>query len=783
MSGSAGPRVLMLGKGWFPEQLGGLDRMYRDLFEARVPETTRGLVIGPAAGRPPWIHAVSRHEAPLWRRLVSYWRTANRLARQSEVIDAHFALYAAPLTIVGQARHRPWVVHFQGPWAAETAAQGDASRWRYLVRRAIERRVYTRAELILVLTSAFRQELISRYRVQPWKVEVVPPGVNLDRFAPGDRQAARAALAVDCDAFAVVCARRLVPRMGIEHLLEAWSKALERGLREDARLLIAGDGPLRGQLRTRIDELGLSSSVQLLGRISDERLVTLYRGADVNVVPTVEHEGFGLTVLEAAACGTPSIVTSVGGLPEAVEPLDRSLSVSPGDTGALADRILAAQRGSLPDRERTRVYAERFSWSEMAGRREAIYRRVAKREPDPRLRVVYLDHVAKLSGGEIALLRLLPHLHEVNAHVILFEDGPLAGRLREAGISVEILPLDRRVRETRKEEVVPGKISPRLAWATAAYTMKLARRLRQLDPDLVHTNSLKAGVVGGVAARLAGIPVVWHLRDRLADDYLPAPTVALVRWWARRFATRVIANSSHTAATLSVRVHPETPRVSRLLNAVVPEVSIVPDPVTPFASVPDVERREGFTVGMVGRLAPWKGQDIFLRAFARAFPDGAERAAIVGSAMFGEDDFAASLPGLVEELGIADRVEWRGFVEDVPRELARFDVLVHASRVAEPFGQVVIEAFAAGVAIVAADDGGPQEIITDGVDGLLCPPGDVEAFAAALTRLREDSDLRTRIAAAGHERAKEFSPRAVVPRVMEIYRAASLRGGKSQDDR
>jgi glycosyltransferase involved in cell wall biosynthesis len=742
--------------------------VFRDLFESQDPDVTQGLVIGPAAGRPPRMHAVSRHEAPLWHRLACYWRVANRLARQSDVIDAHFALYAAALTVAGEARRRPWVVHFHGPWAAETVVQGDESRWRYVVRRTIERRVYTRAERILVLTSAFRQELISRYRVQPWKVEVVPPGVDLDRFSPGDRRAARAALAVNADAFLVVCTRRLVPRMGIEHLLEAWNGALDRGFPEDARLLIAGEGPLREQLTTRIDELGLSPSVELLGRISDEDLVALYRGADVNVVPTIEQEGFGLIVLEAAACGTPSIVTSVGGLPEAVGPLDRSLIVPPRNAGALAERIIEAQRGALPKRDATRAYAEQFSWPEMAARREMIYREVADgAKRDARLRVVYLDHVAKLSGGELALHRLLPHLHEVNAHVILFEDGPLAGRLRESGISVEIVPLDNRVGDMRKEEVIPGGASPRSAWAIAVHVVKLTRRLRQLDPDLVHTNSLKAGVIGSLAARLARIPVVWHLRDRLAEDYLPAPTVAATRWWIRRFATRVIANSSHTADTLSGG---RSARL-RVFTTVVPEVVIVPTAITSFKAMPREERQE-FTVGMVGRLAPWKGQDIFLRAFASAFPDGAERAVIVGSAMFGEDVFAAGLPVLAEELGIADRVEWRGFVEDIPRELARFDVLVHASRVAEPFGQVVLEAFAAGIAIVAADDGGPSEIIRNEHDGLLCPPGDVASFAAALTRLREDSNFRARIAAAGHERSKEFSPSAVVPRTMEVYRAA-----------
>ncbi len=785
------PRVLMLGMGWFPSTVGGLDRYYRALFE-QLPEAS-GVVIGPAEGAPAAIAAASRHDLSLARRLGAFWRAARRAARSVEVVDAHFALYAAAPLLLGR-RRQPTVFHFHGPWADENAAAGDSSRMKRALRATLERGVLRRADAHVVLSSAFRRVLVERHRVAPWKINVWAPGVALERFIPGDRSGARARLGIDPAAFVVVCARRMVARMGIDLLLDAWSQ-IEPELPEGSLLLLIGDGPLRETFAARAAQPALAGRVRVTGRLSDEELIEAYRCADVAAVPSVAVEGFGLVVLEAAACGTPSIVSDVGGLPEAAAALDPSLVVTAGDIEALGARLSAAAQGALPTRAATRDYAERFAWPAVAERHRAMHRRLVAGSREQRLRVVYLDHVARLSGGEIALLRLLPHLRQVNAHVILGEEGPLAARLVQAGISVEVLPIAAAARDARKDTVRLGGTSPAALLSTVAYVARLTLRLRQLQPDLVHTNSLKAGVYGSLAANAAGIPVVWHLRDRIAPDYLPRPAVRFVRGLVGRMADGVIANSAATLATLDTpspltagahdlspghrtiadsskpsgrrraRGTPAAPRCDRV-HRVIPD-SVEP---SPYPRAPEPPATPAPTFGIVGRIAPWKGHDLFMRAFAAAFPNPSmERAVIVGAPLFGEEACERDLRELIARLGLTERVQLRGFREDVWSELAHIDVLVHASVIPEPFGQVVLEGMAAGLPVIAPDEGGPAEVIADGETGRLFAARSVDALAAAMRALSADPRARERLGSAARSSIEAYHPMRVGKQLEEMY--------------
>ncbi len=378
-----------------------------------------------------------------------------------------------------------------------------------------------------------------------------------------------------------------------------------------------------------------------------------------------------------------------------------------------------------------------------------------------RLRVVYLDHCAQLSGAELALLRLLPALAEaVDAHVLLAEEGPLVAKLEAAGVSVEVLPMAEIARGLSRHRVQPGRLPGASVYHTARYIALLVRRLRQLRPDLVHTNSLKAGVYGSIAGSLAGVPVVWHAHDSLETEYLPPAAIRMVRAMVRHLPARVIANSQSTRDRLGA---PGVP------------TAVVPPPVHIQAVSRSRPAGSPLRIGMVGRLAPWKGQHLFLEAFARAFPNGTEQAVVVGAPLFGETDYEQALRDHVVKLGLSERVELTGFRDDVGAELEKLDVLVHASLITEAFGQVVVEGMAAGLAVVAAGGGGPAEVITHDHNGLLYATGDVQALADTLQRVATDSGLRERLGKAARRRARDFTPEVVADNVAKVYRATARR--------
>lgn len=368
-----------------------------------------------------------------------------------------------------------------------------------------------------------------------------------------------------------------------------------------------------------------------------------------------------------------------------------------------------------------------------------------------------MTHASRLSGGEIGLMRFIATTRDqIEAFVILAEDGPLAPALTEAGATVEVLPMDEQARGLRRDEIArPGIHQLRAAASSAGYVAKLRRRLRQLRPDIVHAISLKSGPYGGAAARAAGIPMVWHLHDHLVPSYLAPNLIRAVQTAIATLPSGLLVPSRSVLAT--------TGRRRRGLA-----VDVMPFPVPlPDRRAPIRDHVE--TVGMLGRITPWKGQDVFLRGFAEAYGDSDVRARIIGNAMFGETDFEQHLHELAEELGITDRVEFRGFREDVYAELDELDIVVHASTSPDPLPGVVIEAMGAGLPVVAANAGGNPEHVSDGVNGFLHEPGDAASLARALRTATSDRARREEIGTAARESARRYAPETINPRMLGFY--------------
>ena len=761
MPSGSSPSPLLIGDGWSPDQTGGLSRYVTDLFGALAADGApppAAVVLGPVQHPPDRCSVPADLDDPLASRLLRVARAVRSRSTDDTVIDSHFGLNGLLPATVGTTRRLPLVTHFHGPWADESVGQDLRHRWSLRIRAGIERAVYSRSHTVITLSTAFRRLAVERYRVDPWRLQVVPPGVDLERFHPGDRGTARRRLGLGEATPLVVSVRRLVPRMGLDDLVRAAAAV------PDLRVTIVGEGPAQADLEALIAELGIDDRVALAGQVADDVLVEHYRAADASVIPTRSMEGFGLVALESLASGTPVIASDCGGLREALRGLPGPGPYPAGDVDALTDRLarVAADPGSLPDAEACRAHAEAHGWEAVAAAHRRIYRRAATGAQEERLRVAYLDHTGAPSGAELALLRLLPALTDrVAAHVILGDDGPFLDLLEGQGTSVELLPIGGGASTLRRASL--DRLPLGAAAAFGSYTVRLAAHLRRIRPDLVHTNSLKAALVGGVAGRLAGVPVIWHVHDRITSDYLPQRAAEAFRAAARHLPAAVITNSETTRATLGDLTVPTRTIACALDPALGP-----------------IDRSgrtdSGLRFGLVARLARWKGQDVFLRAFAEAFPAGPHRAVLVGGDLFGEDDWAQHIEDLIRELGLDDRVERRGHRGDMGPEYERLDVLVHASTLPEPFGQVVTEGLATGLPVVAADDGGPAEILGGRDLALTYPRGDHQALAAQLRRVADDPALRARLAAAGPEAARPYAAGAIADQVLGVYELV-LAGG------
>ena len=247
---------------------------------------------------------------------------------------------------------------------------------------------------VITCSQYMREEVTRIFELPPDKVEVIPNGVDLERFAPSPEAAsARAELSPDGRPL-IVFAGRLEYEKGVQTVLEALPR-IETGA-PGTRFVVAGAGTHREELERRAADLGVADRVRFEGFCDEARLRALYGAADLVIVPSL-YEPFGLVALETMACGSPVIAADTGGLREIVDHDITGLRFTPGDADSLAEvaiRLLTDRRmGRRLALEAQSLLAERHSWSAVAARTAETYRRaivedVRRRERAP-LRAVF----------------------------------------------------------------------------------------------------------------------------------------------------------------------------------------------------------------------------------------------------------------------------------------------------------------------------------------------------------------------------------------------------------
>ena len=735
-------KILLVGLESLDVRVGGLNRYLDELRLAlnnAGVETSRALIANVSE---PDLDAV-KPDTSWFRRVHDFSRAIRR--SDADVIDVHFAAHASWAIASGALRRRPLVVHFQGPWSLESATSGDRA-WSVTVKTALERYVLRRAATVITLSGAFRDTAIERYGVAPHRVRVVAPSVRPPE--PLDRGRARDDLGLRDDHVAIVAVRRLVERMGLDRAISAFAD-----VRRDGEILfIIGDGPVRTQLEDLARARGVSDSVHFLGSLDDEALQRWYAAADVSIVPSVAHEGYGLVVLESLAHGTPVIASDLEGLRDAAR-TSRAVRLIDWSPTQLREAIDA-----LVHDEATRALARDdaglWTWEAVADEHTDIYANAL--DGTASKSVVILDHTARRSGGELAIVRLVSGFDPSrwHPHVVLAEHGDLEAELERRGISFEVLELPSRTRDLSRDHLSSSGAVGSIV-DTIRYAVRVRRTLRQRHVDVVHTNSMKAHVYGSIASFGARWALVMHVRDQWAPPYVSSNVAWALRLMARYGPDAVVANSGDTAISVRVPSH------------------VVPSPLeSAFFDVGPINYSPTLRVAVIGRLAPWKGQDLAVRALAALPTSIPWRLSIAGDALFGEHQYRSELEELITSLGVADRVSLLGQVDDVPALLGDVDVCLLTSRSPEPFGNVVTEAMAAGRVVIVPNAGGVTEYVVEEGEfgsGFFFEPDSADSLRAAIVRVAESPELRTKVGENAREVAARFRVDRVAPVVEDLY--------------
>ena len=398
------------------------------------------------------------------------------------------------------------------------------------------------------------------------------------------------------------------------------------------------------------------------------------------------------------------------------------------------------------------------------------------------MRLSFLSVSDELGGSEVVLLDMIAGLRRLRPawrmHAILPGRGPLLDRAEQAGADCTVLPMPKAL-AALGEFAASNASSPTVAKAMLAatlamvgpalpwYVRRLKRVIRAQRADVLHTNGLKAHILG---ARAAGdAKVVWHMHEYVGDRGV---TRSLLKMHQDR-TSAIVANSASVADDVARALSPtRAPHV--IHNAVDLET------FRPEGAREDLDKRCGWMppasplvrVGLVSTFARWKGHDTFLRAVAAIPASEPIRAYVIGEPLYetrGSQYSLDELRALARELGVQERVGFTGFLR-AAHAMRALDVVVHASTKPEPFGLVIAEAMACGRAVVTTACGGARELIEPGVDALTHAPADAAGLSECILRLARDERMRRQLGDRARQSAlRRFDPARFARELADVY--------------
>jgi len=703
------------------------------------------------------IPSLGREIRPL-RDLQAAWEIYQVLRRERpQVVHTHKAKAGVIGRLAALASGIPVRVHtFHGH-----VLSGYFGPWKSKAFTGIERMLARTTSRLVTPSARLADDLATTFRVAPReRFHVIPLGFDLRPFQDCEvhRGRLRKELGLGPEAKLVAIIGRMVPVKDHATFVAAAQILAQR--RPEVHFVFVGGGSLEEQIRADVRRRGLDERSHFLGWRDD--LPVIYADLDVAALSSV-NEGTPVSIIEAIASGLPVVATQVGGVPDVLRNGARGSLVPPRDPQAMA----AAIERAFSSEAKAHALVMRAQMDEYRSQRLCLdlgklYLDLLGRTPLQQTQAVAVPANANKPKVIHVITRLIAGGAQENTilscqglkdrYDVLLVTGPPEGH---EGSLIE----DAAQRGIRTV-VIPELVRPISPALDGAAFRRLLTLFDEEKPDIVHTHSSKAGIVGRAAAWFAGVPVIVHTNHGLPYYDFQTLRERTMFWSAEKIATSV----THKVVCVGEEMKRKS-IAGRLGKPELFEVIHSGIEIERFVRARSVRAKLGIAesarvVGVVSRMAAHKGHRFLVEAAPKD----------VHILFVGDGEQRATLEKQVADAGVQATFVGHVPPEEVPNLIASMDVVVHPS-LWEGLPRAAVQALLVGRPVVAFDCDGAREVVIDGVTGRLVPPKSLAGLRDAVEEILSKPDRGRSMGAAGRQRCiEEFEWRKCADKLDVVYR-------------
>jgi glycosyltransferase involved in cell wall biosynthesis len=369
-----------------------------------------------------------------------------------------------------------------------------------------------------------------------------------------------------------------------------------------------------------------------------------------------------------------------------------------------------------------------------------------------------------VGGGENSIYLLIKNLRRDIFEPIVFysHENKIIRRLREDGIQLINIPLNEKITSVYRDEIEknPASLFSYVRYLIAG-VFKVVRSLKKYKVDILHPHDNLSKIIGGVAAKIAGVKVVAHCRDLLKESLIEKMLI----FYQLLFIDKIITVSESNRRLFKIgRKIPN--KVHTIYNGI--DLSRFDSVTRDCISIREELgiSNERFVVGIIGVFDKCKGHIYLFQAIEKLVSHGVKD---IMCLVVGDGREREELKGFIINKGLQDYFMFLGYRSDIPELLKAIDVIVMPS-IQESFPRVPLEAMAMHVPVIATTVGGLPESIDDSRTGILVPPGDAASLSRAIKYLIDNPDIREEMGRAGRQMVEErFSLESNIKKTEELY--------------